>query len=132
MQLLQNPDEFNETNVITVTGVEPAREWQANVPVEDQKHKAASDGRLLWDIFCSVKSGRQVINLRVRIPSIDEPVIEPGRIRFGGLVCTARQDGVRLVVSFAADTFSQEDRPSVKRPRSDGPPAPPMPGERAA
>jgi len=132
LQLLQTPEEFNESNLITVTGLEPAREWQAGVPADNQKLKYADDGRQLWDFFCALKSGRQAINLRVRIPCIGEPEWEPGRIRFGGLVAPARQDGVRLVVSFNADTFTQADPPSVKRPKADGPPMPAPPGDRPA
>lgn len=134
MQLLQSAEQFQEENVVSVLGVEAARVWERDVPAEDQKQRVNGDKVPMWDVTCAIQDGWQVAGFKVRVASEAKPEVTAGRIRFGGLQAFTRQDGSKHLVSFAADTWTQEDRPSLRRPKEEVTPAPvpPMPTSKVA
>ena len=129
MQLFQSAEQFQDENVIMVLGVEAARVWEKDVPSEEQKQRLNGDKVPVWEITCAVQDGWLVAGIKVRVASETKPAVTPGPIRFGGLQAFSRQDGNKHLVSFAADTWTQEDRPSLRRGKDDtvAPAPPPVP-----
>ncbi len=129
MQLFQSAEQFQDENVVMVLGVEAARVWEKDVPAEEQKQRLNGDKVPVWEITCAVQDGWLVAGIKVRVAAETKPAVSPGPIRFGGLQAFSRQDGNKHLVSFAADTWTQEDRPSLRRGKDDtvAPAPPPVP-----
>ncbi|MEM9890959.1 MAG: hypothetical protein AAF962_08865 [Actinomycetota bacterium] len=125
MNLLMTPEEFNDLGLLCQGSADPVRKYNEDLAPEDRKQKLNPDNVPLWSIECSVKDGGTTI-FNVQMASTVEPEVSPGLIRFGGLTASTYPDGRRNVVTFRADTFTQESAPSVKRT------APPVPAGSAA
>jgi hypothetical protein len=123
-------DEFN-ANIQTVTKVEPAtRQPDRDKPPEQKTHRET--GQLLWAITVAYEAPEDYSAefMTVQVPSASEPQVSPGLIRFGGLELRSWEMGSRRGMSFSARTFTQDARPSSKRPPS--PPTPSEEGKKAA
>ncbi len=118
-------DEEVQAKEFAVTGFDRATVYVAGQRPEDAKQRTNADDELLWDIFCTEQTGRNVTNFKVRIASPTPPAIDGiARIRFGGLRASTYPDGNRNIVSFNADTFALGDPPSAARKTPARPPAP--------
>ena len=118
-------DEKVQAKEFAVTGFDRATVYVPGQKAEDAKQRTNDDDVLLWDIFCTEQTGRNVTNFKVRIASPTAPVIDGiARIRFGGLRASTYPDGNRNIVSFNTDTFALGDPPSAVRKTPAQPPAP--------
>ena len=117
-------DEWND-GILAVVKVEPLMEYQREEdpnPPKQQVHKKLGP---LWSVIVSVEHPEmdyEPENCEVRIGSPGDPGIEVGPIRFGGLAFRTWNMNGKKGLSITAESWTQDSRPSAKRP-----PAPPTP-----
>lgn len=110
-------DEWND-GILTVLKCEPLMEYQREddpAPPSQQVHKKMGP---LWSVIVSVEHEKdfEPENCEVRIGSEGDPGIVPGPIRFGGLAFRTWNMNGKKGLSIMAESWTQEARPSSKRP----------------
>lgn len=120
-------EEFNDS-ILTVLKCEPVMEFnddESAAPVQ-QRHRRS--GLPLWSVTVSYEHDAdfEPENCQVRIASADDPALVPGPVRFGGLAFRTWNMNGKKGLSIAADTWTQEARPSSKRSRPAPPPTAPI------
>ena len=124
-------DEFNDS-ILTVLKCEPLVEFNEDetaAPVQQTQRKT---GLPLWTVICSYEHENdfEPENFQVRLAAVGDPGIVPGPIRFGGLAFRTWNMNGKKGLSIAADSWTQEPRPSSKRPAK--PDLPPVPSDTVA
>lgn len=128
MYLPVDAEEFNDS-ILTVLKCEPKvkfdRDAEEGAPeVQDRHNKSKLP---LWLVTASYEHELdfEPENFQVRIAHDGDPGIVPGPIRFGGLAVRTWTMNGNKGWSYTADTWTQEPRPSAKRPaKPDVPSAP--------
>lgn len=123
-------DEFNDS-ILTVLKVEPKVKYIADAEegAADVQEVQAKTKVPLWLVTASYEHANdfEPENFQVRIAHEGEPGIVPGPIRFGGLSVRTWNMNSKKGWSISADTWTQEPRPSSKRPaKQDSPPPAPV------
>ena len=118
-------DDFNDS-ILTLVKVDPVMEFNPDdgaAPIQ-QRHRKS--GLPLWSVTVSYEHEQdfEPENCQIRIASADDPGLVPGPIRFGGLTFRTWNMNGKRGLSIAADTWTQDARPSTRRAT---PPSPPTP-----
>ena len=126
MYLPVKDDEVNDS-ILTVLKCDPLIEFnddETAAPVQQTHRKS---GLPLWTVTVAYEHENdfEPENCQVRIAADGDPGIVPGPIRFGGLAFRTWNMNGKKGLSIAADSWTQEPRPSSRRPsKPDMPPAP--------
>ena len=119
------PDEEFNDSILTALKCEPLMEYRGEddpAPPAQQTHRKT--GAPVWTVTVAYEHEQdfEPENCEVKITSAGDPGITPGPIRFGGLAFRTWNMNGKKGLSITAESWTQEPRPSAKRPPS--PPAP--------